>query len=603
MTLKLSNNASSLLSTGISASSTTLAITSGDEGNFPTLLAGDWCPITVVDPSNNMEIMRCTARSGVTLTVTRGQEGTTAKIFSAGARVESRLTVAALLALDLTGFTGKLPIGAGGSNAQTAMEAYDNLSTISAPIASATTTDLSTASGVFVPITGNVTITGFGTEQAGARRYLKFSGAPTLTYNATSMILPGAADIVVQANDVAHMESLGGGNWQMLGYSRASGKPLAGLPAVTIDNEILRADGTTGIAQGSGVTIGDDKVIAGAAGLKLESTDAGATAGPIVELYRNSASPADGDVMAELDWYANITGGAKTLLASIRAVMLAAASGTTVLEFRTMLAGTFARRLALGAGLFMNGALGGDKGVDTINAGSYFLNGLPTSARMLSNLKVEVISASQVQVTAAGGLNVTVDLAVTGVNGLDTGAEAANNWYNIWLVWNGTTVGGVASLSATAPTMPGTYTQKLFVGTVRNDASANLWRMIQYGDRAQIVIGTNPAAQPIIASGSQGNPDGPTFVPFALANFVPPTAVVGWFGTYKGNNQRIILAPNANYGAVFNSTNPPFLSQDSTNEHADNRAASVSMVLESGNVHWAATGSSVLTIQGWQVNL
>lgn len=96
MTVKFTNNATSLLSSGVDAVTTTIAITSGDEGNFPTLGAGDWCPITVVDGAGNMEIMRCTARSGVTLTVVRAQEGTTAKSFSAGARVDVRLTSAAL---------------------------------------------------------------------------------------------------------------------------------------------------------------------------------------------------------------------------------------------------------------------------------------------------------------------------------------------------------------------------------------------------------------------------------------------------------------------------------------------------------------------------
>lgn len=96
MPLKLTNNASSLLSASINSGQTTLTITSGHETLFPSLSAGDWHPLTVVDASNNIEIMRCTGRSGVTLTVVRGQEGTTATSFAAGARVELRLTAAAL---------------------------------------------------------------------------------------------------------------------------------------------------------------------------------------------------------------------------------------------------------------------------------------------------------------------------------------------------------------------------------------------------------------------------------------------------------------------------------------------------------------------------
>lgn len=97
MALKLTNNATSLLAVGINTLSTSLILTSGDEDKFPVLGASDWCPVVVVDAANNIEIMRCTARSGVTLTVTRAQEDTVALDFAAGARVDVRLTAAALL--------------------------------------------------------------------------------------------------------------------------------------------------------------------------------------------------------------------------------------------------------------------------------------------------------------------------------------------------------------------------------------------------------------------------------------------------------------------------------------------------------------------------
>lgn len=64
-----------------------------------------------------------------------------------------------------------------------------------ANIASATTTDLATATGNLVHITGNATITAFGTVQAGTEITLVFDGALTLTHNATSLILPSGANI------------------------------------------------------------------------------------------------------------------------------------------------------------------------------------------------------------------------------------------------------------------------------------------------------------------------------------------------------------------------------------------------------------------------
>jgi hypothetical protein len=84
-------------------------------------------------------------------------------------------------------------------------------------LASATTTDLSTV-GANVRITGTTTITGFGTAPSGTTRKLRFAGALTLTHNATSLILPGAANIITVAGDTAEAISLGAGNWVVVDY-------------------------------------------------------------------------------------------------------------------------------------------------------------------------------------------------------------------------------------------------------------------------------------------------------------------------------------------------------------------------------------------------
>jgi hypothetical protein len=108
MVLKIANNALSTLAASINTSVTSLALASGDAGKFPTLGAGDWFPLTIVDPSGNMEIVKVTARSGATLTIVRAQEGTTAKAFAAGSKCDLRLTAAALavLPIDASAVTG-----------------------------------------------------------------------------------------------------------------------------------------------------------------------------------------------------------------------------------------------------------------------------------------------------------------------------------------------------------------------------------------------------------------------------------------------------------------------------------------------------------------
>lgn len=125
-------------------------------------------------------------------------------------------------------------------------------------IASATTTDLSTATGNCVDITGTTTITALGTQQAGTVMYLRFIGVLTLTYNATSLILPSSANITTAAGDTATFESLGSGNWVCHNYQRRDGTPVsasgAGATIQTVNTQ------TGEVATGSTAMPDDDTI-------------------------------------------------------------------------------------------------------------------------------------------------------------------------------------------------------------------------------------------------------------------------------------------------------------------------------------------------------
>jgi hypothetical protein len=92
MPIKFANNAFGVLASGISSSDTSVTLQTGQGAKFPSLSAGDYFYATLIDASANLEIVKCTARSTDTLTITRAQESTTARAFVTGDRIECRIT-------------------------------------------------------------------------------------------------------------------------------------------------------------------------------------------------------------------------------------------------------------------------------------------------------------------------------------------------------------------------------------------------------------------------------------------------------------------------------------------------------------------------------
>jgi hypothetical protein len=100
MGLKTKNNAAGTLASGITNSATSITLTATHGARFPTLGASDYFYATLADPSNNLEVVKVTARSGDVLTVVRGQDGTTGLAYSAGDRFELRPCNAMIEAID-----------------------------------------------------------------------------------------------------------------------------------------------------------------------------------------------------------------------------------------------------------------------------------------------------------------------------------------------------------------------------------------------------------------------------------------------------------------------------------------------------------------------
>ena len=89
MGIKFANNAATALNGSIDASTTTFVV---DDGTvFPTLGGGDHCYASIEN-----EIVKITAISTNTLTVVRGQDGTTAAAHDNNTRIEQRINAASL---------------------------------------------------------------------------------------------------------------------------------------------------------------------------------------------------------------------------------------------------------------------------------------------------------------------------------------------------------------------------------------------------------------------------------------------------------------------------------------------------------------------------
>lgn len=78
----------------------------------------------------------------------------------------------------------------------------------------------------------------------------------------------------------------------------------------------------------------------------------------------------------------------------------------------------------------------------------------------------------------------TLNIAVNGANGLDTGTVAASKVYAVYVIGDSTgykNTAGLISLSLTAPTMPENYNAMRLVGYALTDGSSNFLLMFQTG--------------------------------------------------------------------------------------------------------------------------
>jgi hypothetical protein len=116
--------------------------------------------------------------------------------------------------------------------------------------------------------------------------------------------------------------------------------------------------------------------------LELRSTSADNLGGPILSLYRNSATPADGDDGPAIYFQGQDSTATKTAYATIQANFVDVTNPTEdgELLFRTISNGTSSTRMVIGAGIYHPSATGGDKGAGTINFQKLYIDGVEVTA-------------------------------------------------------------------------------------------------------------------------------------------------------------------------------------------------------------------------------
>lgn len=162
----------------------------------------------------------------------------------------------------------------------------------------------------------------------------------------------------------------------------------------------------------------------------------------------------------------------------------------------------------------------------------------------------------------ATSVSLTLDIAgaVGSPLGLDTGAEASNTWYYIWLIYNGSNVSAVFSVSSTSPNLSSgsltAYKWIALVGMTRNDNTSNFTNLVIH-DRAAWTEDTNIfTAKAAAADNAWEILAGADATGFRAV--VPPIAksvsgTIGWTNT--ASNARIAIS-GCNSDGTVNTGSP-----------------------------------------------
>lgn len=189
-TFLFANDASATLAAPISNSATVVNLASGTGAEFPSPSAGQQFALTFNDAATGLlvEIVYCTSRTGDALTITRGQEGTTAQNWLAGDLAASLITAGNLAAMQQSGSLNPArTVTTSGAFAMTTADAGGGvlLNRVAGPAVSSTTLPVSSNGQTYA-------------IEDGARNFALFP--VTVTYPGGTTGPNGAATAVLNVN-------------------------------------------------------------------------------------------------------------------------------------------------------------------------------------------------------------------------------------------------------------------------------------------------------------------------------------------------------------------------------------------------------------------